>query len=282
MKYDPKVHVSKEKLNKPSIEEEVELAIAGDENTPAVETTEETTETNYWRSVQVVDTAGIRKQKAVKELVESQSVFRALRSITECDLVIHLADSTKGVSHQDRRLIDIAIEKGKSVIVCLNKIDLMAEQFPTEKDRKEWILDLRAKIPWLNHCDVVCVSAKYKKALKKLKNSIKKTIQVRNRMIPTGELNRAVMELVDRHSITMNKKVGTRFRVKYASMVKSNPPTFLIFTNRSKGIPDNYRRYLVNGLRGHFQLDNTPVHLIFRTTDENKKRDNELTEQSPV
>ena len=77
------------------------------------------------------------------------------------------------------------------------------------------------------------------------------------------------MELVDRHSITMNKKVGTRFRVKYASMVKSNPPTFLIFTNRSKGIPDNYRRYLVNGLRGHFQLDNTPVHLIFRTTDEN-------------
>ena len=282
MKYDPKVHVSKEKLNKPSLEEEVELAIAGDENTPAVETTEETAETNYWRSVQVVDTAGIRKQKAVKELVESQSVFRALRSITECDLVIHLADSTKGVSHQDRRLIDIAIEKGKSVIVCLNKIDLMAEQFPTEKDRKEWILDLRAKIPWLNHCDVICVSAKYKKALKKLKNSIKKTIQVRNRMIPTGELNRAVMELVDRHSITMNKKVGTRFRVKYASMVKSNPPTFLIFTNRSKGIPDNYRRYLVNGLRGHFQLDNTPVHLIFRTTDENKKRDNELMEQSPV
>ena len=281
MKYDPKVHVSKDKLNKPTLEEQVEDAIVGDENSP-IEEAETIEENSYWRSIQVVDTAGIRKQKAVKELVESQSVFRALRSITECDLVIHLADSTKGVSHQDRRLIDIAIEKGKSVIVCLNKIDLMAEQFPTEKDRREWILDLRAKIPWLNHCDVICVSAKYKKALKKLKNSIKKTIQVRNRMIPTGELNRAVMELVDRHSITMNRKVGTRFRIKYASMVKSNPPTFLIFTNRSKGIPENYRRYLVNGLRTHFELDNTPVHLIFRTTDENKKRDMNLTEGSPV
>ena len=79
-----------------------------------------------------MDTAGIRKQKAVKELVESQSVFRVLRSITECDLVIHLADSTKGVSHQDRRLIDIAIEKG-SRLLLLNKIDLTASSFNGER-----------------------------------------------------------------------------------------------------------------------------------------------------
>ena len=78
----------------------------------------------------------------------------------------------------------------------------------------------------------------------------------------------------------MDKKRGTRLKVKYASMVKSAPPTFLMFTNRSKNIPENYRRYLCNGLRRVFELDNTPVHLLFRTSDQMKKRDKNSTSSS--
>jgi GTP-binding protein len=83
--------------------------------------------TDGWRSIKIVDTAGIRKNKLVSGHIESQSVYRSLRSITESEIVIFLVDATKGITHQDRRLMDIALDKGKSLIICLNKIDLVNE-----------------------------------------------------------------------------------------------------------------------------------------------------------
>jgi GTP-binding protein len=70
----------------------------------------------------------------------------------------------------------------------------------------------------------------------------------------------------------VNRTGGTRFKVKYASMIKSSPPTFLLFTNKSQGIPEHYRRYLVNGLRQDFSILNTPIHLIFRTSSDLERR----------
>ena len=270
--------MAKNKIEKPTIEEVVDEHLeatdsgesnASDELENEIEKIPES-QGSFWRSVQIIDTAGIRKQSSVKELVESQSVFRALRSISESEIVIHLVDVVKGIGRQDRRLIDIAIEKGKSVIVCLNKFDLIQEDLKDEKKKKEWLLDIRAKIPWLNHCDIILLSAKYKKHLKKLKESIKKTVKIRNKKISTGELNRALFELVEKNPITLSGRGTKRFKVKYASVIKMSPPTILMFANRSQGIPDNFRRYLQNGLREYFTLDNTPIHLIFRSGDEDK------------
>jgi GTPase len=78
--------------------------------------------------------------------------------------------------------------------------------------------------------------------------------------------------LVDKNPVVIKRSNGNRFKIKYASMLKSSPPTFLLFSNKSQGIPDNYRRYLVNGLRGEFDLTNTPVHLIFRTSTDIERR----------
>jgi GTPase len=275
--YDPLKFVAKEKIQKATIEDVVDEHLSTEQDTETEDAEEQEVEQemvkaegSFWRSVQIIDTAGIRRQSAVKELVESQSVFRALRSISDSEIVIHLVDVVKGIGHQDRRLIDIAIEKGKSVIVCLNKFDLISEDLKDEKKKKEWLLDIRAKIPWLNHCDIILLSAKYKKHLKKLKESIKKTVKIRNKKISTGELNRAIFELVERNSITLGGRGSKRFKVKYASVIKMSPPTILMFANRSQGIPDNYRRYLQNGLRDYFMLDNTPIHLIFRSGEDNK------------
>src|SRR5690606_32917638 len=82
------------------------------------EEVEEVEKLHPWRSIKIVDTAGIRRSKQVKGHLETQSVYRSLRSITESDVVIYMVDATKGILHQDRRLIDISLEKGKSVIVC--------------------------------------------------------------------------------------------------------------------------------------------------------------------
>ncbi|MCP4912068.1 MAG: GTP-binding protein [Oligoflexia bacterium] len=227
---------------------------------------------NFWRSLHIVDTAGIRRKKAIDDFVESQSVYRSLRSITESDVVIFMVDATKGIGHQDRRLLDIALEKGKSVIVALNKMDLMREKLKTDQDRKEWIADLRDDVPWINFCDLLPISAKYNKGLNRLKKTIIKTVMIRRRAIPTSELNRTIFDLIERNPVVVQKSGGRRLRVKYTSMVKSNPPTFLLFSNRSKGIPEHYKRYLRNNIRNQFKLDNTPVHIIFRTGTDLAKR----------
>ncbi|MDA9793129.1 hypothetical protein N9B72_00965 [Bacteriovoracaceae bacterium] len=102
--------------------------------------------------------------------------------------------------------------------------------------------------------------------------SVKKTLLIRHRRVSTGELNKCVSYLTDRHPVMIAKSGGKLFKVKYSSMIKSAPPTFLMFTNRSQGIPVDYRKYLSKGIRKEFQLINTPVHLIFRTRSEITKR----------
>lgn len=228
--------------------------------------------TEGFRSIKLVDTAGIRRSKKVEGFIEEQSVYRSLRAITACDVVIFMVDATLGITHQDRRLLDIALEKGKSLVICLNKIDLLRDIFSNQKKKNEWFEDLKYKIPWLGFCQLVTISAKNNRNIGFLKNAIRETIMVRNRRVPTGQLNKVISELVDRHPVVVNRTGGTRFKVKYASMIKSAPPTFLLFTNKSQGIPDHYRRFLVNGLRRDFGLVNTPVHLIFRTSSDLERR----------
>jgi GTP-binding protein len=95
---------------------------------------------------------------------------------------------------------------------------------------------------------------------------------VRNKKVTTGKLNKVLSYLVDKFPVVLNKGSGTRLKVKYASMIKAGPPTIILFTNKSKGIPVNYKKYLTNALRKEFQMVNTPVHLIFRTTKDIQKR----------
>lgn len=229
-------------------------------------------EVNTWRSVKLVDTAGIRKQNLVDGFIEEQSVYRSLRAISESDVVIYLVDVTKGITHQDRRLCDIALERGKSIIICLNKVDLIPKIMNDPKLKREWMLDLRAHIPWLSFCEILTISAKNGNFIKSLERSMIKTLVVRNQKVTTGRLNKTVTALVDRHPVILEKSKGVRFKVKYASMIKAAPPTFLLFSNKSKGIPVNFRRYLTNGIRREFELRNTPVHLIFRTTTDIERR----------
>ena len=227
---------------------------------------------NRWRSIKLVDTAGIRKAKLVDGFIETQSVYRSLKAISESDVVVFMVDATLGITHQDRRLIDIALEKGKSLIVCLNKIDLLREIFADAKKKKEWIQNLRDDVPWLGFCQLVTISAQKNQNVNYLREAMKRTIVIRNKKIPTSALNRTLTSLTEDNPVVIKKTNGVRFKVKYASMLKSSPPTFLIFANKSQGIPENYRRYLVNGLRKQFDLTNTPVHLIFRTSTDIERR----------
>ena len=148
----------------------------------------------------------------------------------------------------------------------------MREIFADQKKKKEWTQNLIDQVPWLGFCQLVTISAQKNRNINYLREAIKRTIVIRNKKIPTGALNRTLSVLTDKNPVVIKKTSGARFKIKYASMLKSSPPTFLIFSNKSQGIPDNYRRYLVNGLRTQFDLTNTPVHLIFRTSTDIERR----------
>ncbi len=253
------------------IEKSLDLA---DKEETEIEATpeEEIIKFNPFRSIKLVDTAGIRKQKNVEGFIEEQSVYRSLKAITEADVIVYMIDATKGITHQDRRLCDIALEKGKSIIICLNKADLIQDVLKDKNRKKDWMLDLRATIPWLSFCELITISAKNGTHIQVLKESLRKTIMVRHNKVGTGKLNKVLTYLMDKYPIVLQKASGTRLKVKYASMLKTSPPTILMFTNKAKGIPTNYRKYLTNGLRREFSMVNTPVHLIFRTTSDIARR----------
>ncbi len=271
--YDKVFETDLAELSEEETENDVELEAEAAENeveSPEVDQAEEPG--SFWRSIYLVDTAGIRRKSLIQDTVEAQSVYRSLRCISDCDVVIQLVDATKGISHQDRRLVDIALDKGKSVVIALNKVDLLKEKLQTEKERRQWLEDLRIDIPWLSYCDLIPISALEGRGIKALKKALVKTILVRHRKLGTGELNRLVHQLVEVNPVIVKKSGGKRLKVKYTSMIKSAPPTFLLFSNKSKGIPENYKRFLKNGLRREFNLANTPVHLIFRTSTELERR----------
>jgi GTP-binding protein len=217
------------------------------------------------RSLKIIDTAGIRRKSSVSEQVEIYSVYHALKSMTEADVVLLMIDPNKGLTHQDRRLCQIAIEKGKSLILVANKLDLMKDQFKSKKQQENYLTELRREHKWLDFCQLIFISAKEYLGIDSLVDSIRATVIQRYRKISTGKVNRALQELISRRPIYVKGGKNKPFKIKYSTMVKTSPPTFLIYANKAQNIPEDFSRFLKNGLRERFQLKNSPVHLIFRT-----------------
>ena len=199
-------------------------------------------------AIGVIDTAGIRKKRLITDPVEKASVGQSFAGMEEADIAIYMIDILKGPGHQDRRLIDLTLEKGKSVIVILNKIDLLNNKMP------EYRPEL---LPCGGFCDVIPLSAQTGKGLKELFRALKKTVRIRQKTISTGLFNRVLREI-------LAKNPPQQLKVRYALQVQSSPPTFLLHTNSSNSIPENYRRYLKRELRQRLGFDNTPIHLILR------------------
>lgn len=221
-------------------------------------------------TIKLIDTAGIRKKSSIKGTIEYQSVYRSLRSMEESDVVLFLIDSEKLLSHQDKRLLDLSFEKGKSIIIVFTKSDLLEFQIRDKKLQPDQLalkflkknnLDLQ----WLDFCQVHLISCHENNGIGGLLNSLGKTLRARFEKIPTAKLNSFLQALIDEKTIFMKGKRGGNLKLKYASQVSHSPPTFILFTNRIKDIPDHYRRFLQNSLRKEFQIHNTPVHLVFRS-----------------
>ncbi|MBN1697865.1 MAG: ribosome biogenesis GTPase Der [Spirochaetales bacterium] len=215
---------------------------------------------------QVLDTAGIRRKKKVKESVEYYSVNRAIRAIEDSDVVFLLIESRCNITEQDKKIAALIEKKGRGIVLVLNKWDLL-EHIP---NRLQAVTDrLRFLFPMLHFAPIVPVSSMTGEGMKKLlSTSIKVYRQLASR-IDTSRLNTLLKRWTDLDSVKVR---GKEVKIRYATQVSSNPVKFVFFLSRCGELRNEQKLYMKNRLRRELKLDSIPVELEFREKEKNSRR----------
>lgn len=204
-----------------------------------------------------VDTAGVRRKRSVSAPVEMTSVMQAIRAMERCDVVVVLVDATGELADQDLRLISLAVERGRAVIVGMNKVDKLNAE--TERKAVAQAHDAMYFAPWI---PIAKLSAKVGRGTTSLLGLIDKVYEAHGKRIGTGELNRFFEEVMERHPPPVND--GKAVRVYYISQVGTHPPRFAAVTNFPESVAVSYQRYVQNQLRERFGFDAVPVRVSWR------------------
>ena len=207
----------------------------------------------------IFDTAGIRKKAKVQEKLEKLSVADGLRAVRFAEVVVVLLDVQIPFETQDLRLADLAEREGRAVVVAVNKWDLEAEKPAKLNELRESFGRL---LPQLKGAPMVMVSALTGKGLDRLHDAIVKAYSVWNTRISTARLNRWLSAQIAGHPPPAPG--GRRIRLRYMTQVKTRPPTFVLFASHPEAVPEDYRRFLINGLRRDFDMPGTPIRLHLR------------------
>lgn len=208
----------------------------------------------------IVDTAGVRRRGKVSFALEKFSVVKTLQAINSADVVIMVLDSTEGVSEQDARLIGLAQQAGRSLMIAVNKCDGL-----TEDQRRKINVDLDRKLRFIEYAEQYQISAKHGTGVGDLFKGINRAYQAANKQITTPEVMEALIKAVERHPPSMVK--GRRIKLRYAHIGGHQPPVIVIHGNQLKALPQAYRGYLVNFFRKRFDLVGTPIQLELKSSD---------------
>ncbi|HYF06053.1 MAG TPA: ribosome biogenesis GTPase Der [Acetobacteraceae bacterium] len=222
----------------------------------AVEWTDET-----GGRVRLVDTAGMRKRARVQERLEQMSVASTLAALKEAEVVVLVLDATLGMDEQDLRIARLAEREGRAVVIALNKWDAVEDRAAARRRIDDV---LTASLAQSKGVAVVPLSAQTGRRVEKLMPTVRRTYELWNRRIPTGELNRWFEEALSRHQPPLVD--GRRIKLRYATMPKARPPTIVVFGTRAETLPEDYRRYLVNLFRETFDMPGVPIRLETRGT----------------
>ncbi len=210
------------------------------------------------RQLVLIDTAGLRKKGKIDEKVEEYSVSSAVRSIERADVVNLIIDAAEGPGHQEGSIAHLIISRGKGLSIVINKWDLVQKQFTQEKYR-EMVYE---RIPHASFAPVVFSSAKVAAGIDDILNIDLAVYEELTKRIPTAQLNSAFADIMARHGISYQK--GKQVKIFYASQAKARPPTFILFSNNPRLVPDNYRKYLENSLREYFGFMGAPIRLVVK------------------
>src|SRR4030043_150347 len=225
--------------------------------------------TYYGRKYLFIDTAGLRKKGKTGYSIERFSMVRAVRSIERCDVALIVIDASEGIVEQDQRIAGIVETYGKGAVFLLNKWDLVEK--PEEEYKRLGNVLLR-KMWFMQYAPLLTISAIEKKRITKIFLIIDDVIRERRKRIPTAGLNRFFRESLSRMSLPSYK--GKVVKLYYITQVKTEPPAFVIFTNRPSLLKDAYLRYIEKALREKFVFMGTPIRIYIRARERGKKYEN--------
>ena len=211
------------------------------------------------RAVQLVDTAGLRKRAKVEDKLEKLSAADTRRAIDYAEVVVLLLDATRGLEVQDLKIASQVIEEGRALIIALNKWDVAENASSLFNGVKAALNEGLAQLRDVPLLTVSAITGKGTDTILKVAFDLRDTW---SRRMPTGELNRWFEAAIEANPPPAPK--GQRIKLRYITQVKTRPPTFVVFGNRTDELPESYRRYLVNALRRDMELGPVPIRLDFR------------------
>ena len=207
------------------------------------------------------DTAGLRRKARVAgHTLEEMSVESALAAIRFADCVIVLLDATQAFEKQDLTIADLVVNEGRAIVFVVNKLDLVENRAGLIKDMRD---RLDHSLPQVVGAPLVAISAQTGEGIERIVPAVLQADAAWNTRIGTSALNRFLEDALARHAPPAVS--GRRIRLRYMTEVKARPPTFALFGNQLKALPEDYLRYLANGLRNTFELKGTPIRFHLRT-----------------
>lgn len=210
-----------------------------------------------------IDTAGLRRKNKIKEELERYSIIRTVTAVERADVVLMVIDATEGVTEQDAKIAGIAHERGKGVIIVVNKWDAIEKN---DRTMREYESDIRQVLSYMPYAEIMYVSAATGQRLNRLYDMIDMVIENQTLRIATGVLNEIMTEAVTMQQPPSDK--GKRLKLYYITQVAVKPPTFVIFVNDKELMHFSYTRYLENKIREAFGFRGTSLKFFIRERKE--------------
>ncbi|HTB45733.1 MAG TPA: ribosome biogenesis GTPase Der [Acetobacteraceae bacterium] len=211
--------------------------------------------------IELVDTAGLRRRARIEAELEKMSVGAAIGALKLAEVVVLVVDAVEGVHDQDLQIARLVEREGRACVIALNKWDAVPDRSAARRAVTERLEESLAQMKGI---PVVTVSALTGAGIERLLPTVRRAHAVWNKRLPTGELNRWFEQALERHQLPL--VAGRRLKLRYITQAKARPPTFVAFGTRAELLPEDYQRYLVNGLRETFDLPGTPIRLQLRGT----------------
>ena len=216
-----------------------------------------------------VDTAGVRRKSKINELIESLSVLRSIRAIEDSHVVVAMIDATEKISDQDSRLIEMAVDFGKPVLIVMNKWDLVEEK--TSQSAHIEAEEIRMRLRLTNYIPILFISCKNNQRVHKVTEMCLELYNASQKRVTTSKLNAALEAVVAGHTPTLIHGHSKRIRFYFATQIRVAPPTIVVFCNVADEIQESYKRYMHKQFREILEFGPVPIRLVFRS----KKEQNE-------
>ena len=215
----------------------------------------------------LVDTAGIRRKARINDRLERFSVSHSLRSVDRGDLIIHILDGVEGVTDQDAQILSYACQRGKALLLAVNKWDVVSRNGADVESYRE---EVYHQLSFLDFVPVIFISASTGYGVRRMLETAGGVLRAYGKKVSTSAMNQALQRIVRAHAAPLSQ--GKPVKFYYGTQTGTRPPTFTLFVNTPQAVPESYQRYLIHQLREHLALEYVPIRLVLRARREEPRR----------